>query len=253
MTSDLTRALARLARTFRGATAHPDEYNCDCHWGGAEELALLKAPDVELNPDLLRRTWHAWDWDYPDLVLRRILPQLAAALAAGEIDVDGSDFGIGPTIGRCGWQEWPAEEATAVRDFLDAWWVHALTDPDAPQPAHDVLAVCTEALDALGPWLDVWAGLAHPLANQRLAEAVEQWEFDLLWGEQLPWATWSDEDARREDLGAWLVRHAPGRLRAHGAPDAHAVRLLGLPAGPARWDDPHFPWPRKSGEPPTVP
>lgn len=69
--------MAGLAVTFRGMTARPDEHNCECHGGSAEELAQLKVPDVELDPDLLRRTWEASDWDDHASVLRRILPQLA--------------------------------------------------------------------------------------------------------------------------------------------------------------------------------
>ncbi|MGC5021357.1 hypothetical protein [Micromonospora sp. DT47] len=42
-------ALKRIAATFRGVAAHPNEYNCECHWGGPEELAQLKVPDVELD------------------------------------------------------------------------------------------------------------------------------------------------------------------------------------------------------------
>ncbi|MFD9946719.1 hypothetical protein ACFWYW_51880 [Nonomuraea sp. NPDC059023] len=36
------------------------------------------------------------------------------------------------------------------------------------------------------------------------------------------------------ELIAWLVRHAPARLRASGAPEhlSHVVRLIGLP-----WQD----------------
>ncbi|MFH8385529.1 hypothetical protein ACH4E7_32115 [Kitasatospora sp. NPDC018058] len=52
----LDAALEGLAVVFRGAVAHPEEYNCECHWGSAEELALLKVPGTELDPDLLRRT-----------------------------------------------------------------------------------------------------------------------------------------------------------------------------------------------------
>ena len=51
----LDAALNRMAVTFRGMTARPDENNCECHWGSAEDLAQLKVPDVELDPDLLRR------------------------------------------------------------------------------------------------------------------------------------------------------------------------------------------------------
>ncbi|MFE2626089.1 hypothetical protein ACFXKH_39525, partial [Streptomyces caelestis] len=52
----LDRALDGLDDTFRGMTARADEVQCDCHWGSPEELALLKTPDVDLSPDLLRRT-----------------------------------------------------------------------------------------------------------------------------------------------------------------------------------------------------
>ena len=55
----LDAALDGLAAAFRGMTARSDEHNCECHWGSAEELALLKVPDLELEPDLLRRTWQA--------------------------------------------------------------------------------------------------------------------------------------------------------------------------------------------------
>ncbi|MFE2037676.1 hypothetical protein ACFXBB_31415 [Streptomyces scopuliridis] len=57
----LDAALDGLAATFRGMTAHPDEHNCECHWGSAEDLAQLKLPDTDLDPDLLQRTWQAID------------------------------------------------------------------------------------------------------------------------------------------------------------------------------------------------
>jgi hypothetical protein len=82
----LDAALVGLAATFRGMTARPDEHNCECHWGSAEELAQLKVPDVELDPSLLRRTWWASDWKDHASVLRRILPQLAAALVSNPVE-----------------------------------------------------------------------------------------------------------------------------------------------------------------------
>lgn len=60
---NLGDALDHITTTFRGMTAHADEVQCECHWGSAEELAMLKVPDVELAPDLLRRTVWAMDWD----------------------------------------------------------------------------------------------------------------------------------------------------------------------------------------------
>jgi hypothetical protein len=224
----LDAALGGLASTFRGMTAHPDEHNCTCHWGSAAELALLKVPDVELDPDLLRRTWQAGDWDDPAAVLRRILPQFATALVAGRIET-WSVADVGPVLLRADWQRWPAAQAAAVGEFLAAWWASTLTDPTPAVPAHQVLAVVVEATGTLLPWLDVWSATMGAPADGQLADAVAAWD-DLL-DDELPWDCWTDdEDDHRAELADWLLRHAPTRLRAYGAPEEllHRVRLLGL-------------------------
>jgi hypothetical protein len=117
-------------------TAHPDERNCDCHWGSQEELSLLKTPDVELDPGLLRRTRQAIDWSDHPAVLRRILPQFARVLVAGQAD---PPFGLeeaGYSFARGRWQQRPDDHAGPVREFLHGWWEQSLTDPDAAVPAH---------------------------------------------------------------------------------------------------------------------
>lgn len=110
-----------------------------------------------------------------------------------------------------------------------------------PVPGHQVLALSVEASGTLTPWLRTWETVNGPVADRRLADAVAHWERDLL-GDELPWDTWEDEEETREELAARLVRHAPARLRAHGADEEllHRVRLLGL-TGPDRWEDPHWP------------
>lgn len=237
----LDRALDRVEVTFRGMTAHADEAQCTCHWGSEEELALLKVPDVELDPDLLHRTWSATDWTDPGAVTRRVLPQLARALVAGQVEplLDMSD--VGGSLARAGWRLWPARQTVVVWEFLHAWWAATLVDPDPAVPAHEVFALCVEASVSLGPWLTVWEAVDHPAADRHLAEAAASWEYDLL-GDQLPWHASEDARALRAGLADWLARHAPARLRAHGA-DAellHRIRLVGL-SGPARWEDPHWP------------
>ncbi|MGW7164720.1 hypothetical protein ACWGH3_05255 [Streptomyces sp. NPDC054884] len=169
-------ALDDLSDVFRGMTAHPDEHNCPCHWGSAEEVSLLKTPDVELEPDLLRRTWQAVDWDDHAAVLRRILPQFATALVAGHVRQRYELEEAGYSFARGRWQQWPDEQADAVREFLHAWWVRSLTDPDAPVPAHEVLVLCAEASGTLGPWLADWEAHTGSLSDRRLAEAVAEWE-----------------------------------------------------------------------------
>lgn len=235
-------ALERLTGAFRGMTAHPDESNCECHWGSAEELAQLKVADVVLEPDLLRRTWKAVDWAFPGEVLRRILPQFAAEIVAGRAEPLFGMEEVGKAFARGRWQAWPDGQAAAVREFLRAWWAHTLTDPRAAVPAHEVLACCAEASGTLTPWLAAWAAQSGPVADRRLAEAVEEWEYDLL-RDELPWHAWEGEDELCAELAGWLVRHAPARLRSQGAPEEllQHVRLLGL-TGEDRWDDPHWPW-----------
>jgi hypothetical protein len=207
----LDAALAGLAITFRGMTARPDEHNCECHWGSAQELAQLKVPDITLDLDLLDRTWRAPDWDDHASVLRRILPQLATALVNGQVE---TDFGLGEagrSFARGQWQRWPAEQAAAVREFLEAWWVYSLTDPDPAVAAYEVLALCAEASGTLSPWLETWEALALPTADQRLAEAVARWEARLL-RDELPWDALENKEDKLAELTAWLTRHAPARL-----------------------------------------
>ncbi|MFI1716339.1 hypothetical protein [Streptomyces litmocidini] len=239
----LDRALDHLSVVLRGMTAREDEVQCDCHWGGEEELARLKAPDVELDPDLLRRTWTAPDWSDHGAVLRRVLPQLARALVGGSGEPVSGMAEVGASFARGRWQEWPAPQAAAVEEFLHAWWAHALTDPEPAVPVHGLLALCTEASATPGPWLAVWEGLDDEVADRHLAETAGRWEYDLL-DDRLPWNGWrlDDEEAVRSELAAWLVRHVPARLRARDGHEEllHRVRLLGL-TGPARWEDPHWP------------
>jgi hypothetical protein len=239
----LDAALEQVAVVFRGMTARADEAQCTCHWGSEEELALLKVPDVALEPDLLRRTWDAPDWDDHGAVLRRILPQFSRALVDGEVEPLFDMGTVGLSFARGHWRQWPAEQGAAVREFLHAWWAFSLTAPNPAVPAHEVFALCAEASGMLGPWLADWEHHRHPVADRHLATAVDQWEYDLL-GDELPWASWywDDDEARCGELCAWLTTHAPARLRASGASAEllHRVRLLGL-HGDARWCDPHWP------------
>ncbi|WP_394436913.1 hypothetical protein [Streptomyces sp. SGAir0957] len=237
----LDAALDGLAVTFQGMTAHPDEHNCECHWGSAEELAQLKVADTELDPDLLERTWEAIDWSDHASVLRRILPQFARALVGGRVEALFGMETVGRSFALGHWQRWPAEQAGEVGEFLHAWWTHTLTDPEPFVPAYEVLKVLAEASGTVRPWLRTWEVLAGPAADQHLVETVTEFEYELL-GDQLPWFAWENGEEMRVELSRWLCRHALARLRAIGRCDEllHRVRLLGL-TGEERWQDPHWP------------
>ncbi|MFI1682094.1 hypothetical protein [Streptomyces sp. NPDC020607] len=238
----LDAALERLAVTLRGETAHPDETQCDCHWGPDEDVELLRVPGVELDPELLARTWQVCDWRDKPAMTRRILPQLAVHLVYGLVVPPLHGMAeVGHFLANGAWQEWPAEQAAAVEEFLRAWWAWTLTQPDPPEPAHEIFALCTEASGTPEPWLGIWERLTGPVPDRHLALAVTEWEYELL-GDRSPWQEGEEDERKRERLSAWLVRHAPARLRAHGASEdlLHRVRILGVEIH-SRWDDPHWP------------
>ncbi|MFF0654826.1 hypothetical protein [Micromonospora tulbaghiae] len=233
----LNEALAGVAATFQGMTAHRQESNCECHWGSAEELALLKTPDVPLDEDLLRRTYWTTDWRYPGPLLRRILPQLTRSLVAGRVMPMAGMESLGYLFTTARWQEWPKGQRDALREFLDAWWLHVLVEPDAKVPAHEALELIAETTGKLTPWLAVWTGsLADAVARRRLVTAVDEWMDDLL-GDGLPWSSWHNEDTWGAALSLWVIRHAPAALREHNASIEllDYIRLLGLPYAD-RWD-----------------
>ncbi|MCT9089766.1 hypothetical protein N4G70_12920 [Streptomyces sp. ASQP_92] len=222
-------------------TARSDEAQCDCHWGSDEELAQLKVPGVVLDPDLLRRTWEAPDWKDHGAVLRRILPQFARALVSGLVEPTFGMEEVGRSFVHGDWRQWSAHQNAAVWEFLRAWWAHTLAEPDPAVPAHEVLALCAEASGTLTPWLDTWEALEDRVADRHLADAAAHWKCDLL-DDRLPWDARANAHDLRTELAAWLVRHAPARLAAQGAPEdvLDGIRLIGL-TGPARWEDPNWP------------
>lgn len=219
----LATALAGLAAVLGGMTAHPDEHNCECRRGSAEELAQLKVPDTELDLDLLRRTWQAPDWSDHASVLRRIVPQFATALVKGSVE---PLFGLeeaGRSFARGRWQQWPTVQAEAVRDFLHAWWADTLTGPDPAVPAYEALALATEASATLTPWLTTWETLTDHPADDHLAKAAAE----------------RGRDTHRVDRLAGPQCHcpAPGPRRTGGTasvsqlPMAGRVRLMGPVVG----------------------
>lgn len=236
----LRAALDQIRKVFVGMTARPDETNCECHWGSAEELALLKVPGVPLDPDLLYRTWSVPDWEDHGAVIRRILPQLAEALVVGECLRPQE---AGRSLARSGWRDWPAAQSTTISGFLHAWWARTLEVADPPQPASDVFETCVTASGSVTPWLAQWAARRDPVADRHLLDAVEGWTYDLV-GDQLPWTLhWDDDEtALARELNAWLARHAPARLAAQGAEPflLHRMGMLGVPIE-VRWDEERCP------------
>ncbi|MEV6398787.1 hypothetical protein AB0M39_29075 [Streptomyces sp. NPDC051907] len=237
MTStELAAAVARVRTVFAGMTS-PDEKGCGyCH--NSLETALLRTPHVTVPVEtvgyyLLEVADHFTDHAAS---MRRLLPDLVAYLASGELHAwTGSVAGLAAS----GWQQWPAEQRDAVSGFLLAWWDAHLHDEDPVHPVEKVFQMCVTATSSLTPYLDHWA--AQPpggLPDDRLASVAEEWIQDLLYDDSVieEWRDWQ-RDQPDDELVAWLVDVARPRLAAHGA-DPELVRRIGLLPLPydERWD-----------------
>ena len=232
----LAAALADIDTVFNGF-ASPHETGCRlCHL--PEETAYLRTPYTRVPPDVLRM--YAFEgsdhFDDHTAAMRRLLPQIAHALTDGTLDGVGWGY-LG--LSRVAWRSWPAEQAAAVETFLYAWWQDVLTTPDPPYPVHDVFETCAMVLGSLTPLLDRWE--PGPVADAHLASCVSHWSYEVV-PDPSPFSWWvpDDEPAVVAEHQAWLIEHAPARLRAVGEADlAMRAELLALPYA-ERWGHPYW-------------
>ncbi|WP_426362699.1 hypothetical protein [Streptomyces sp. E-08] len=228
----LTSALHRVEAVFGGMTA-PAEGCLRCYT--EEELSLLAVPRAPLGDQLVRELIHEGVDHFLDhpAVLRRLLPEFFACLAAGRF----SGMGYMPTgLGRTAWRDWPSEQAAAVEGFLDAWWRETLGDP---APVHGVNAVwelCVDFHQQLAPLLRVWAAVPRGGNEDRhLADFVDCWIEDLLRDDGSTVLGWAEDESLLPELQAWLAGHAVDRLAGHPDPLlARKAALLAL-AHEERW------------------
>ncbi|OXY96345.1 hypothetical protein BEK98_13340 [Streptomyces diastatochromogenes] len=167
--------------------------------------------------------------------MRRLLPQGVRAMAEGVLEgVGWGDHGLS----QVDWRSWPAEQATAVEEFVHAWWQDVHATPKPPYQVEEVFEICAAIGRSVTPLLD--RRPAHPVADAHLVRCVDWW-LDRLLVDDAPF-TWFPHGAKAAvpGLQSWPARNAPARLRAQGEPDL-AIRagLLGLPYDD-RWAHPYW-------------
>ncbi|MEU0371021.1 hypothetical protein ABZ070_12305 [Streptomyces sp. NPDC006283] len=228
----LTTAVDRVRAVFSGMTS-PGETGCGrCHL--PEETALLGVPDVELPGDVLEMFAREVPGHFDDhpAAMRRILPQLAERLAARRFgSLNAYDL---TGLGRSGWRTWPGEQRDAIGEFLDAWWADTVSTPLDVSYVLEVFQACVTAGLTVTPYLATWA--AQPTggpADAYLEAFVAWWIEELLWEDTQVISWWCDHtrDEPDAELRAWVLEHAPARLRARGADPLLLFRtgLLALP------------------------
>ena len=236
LSAALEAALADIDTVFDGFASF-DETGCGyCH--APEETAYLRTPHVRIPVDVVQ--YYLFEvpdhFDDHEAAMRRLLPQAARAMADGSLGAIG--YG-GNGLSRVDWRSWPAEQATAIEAFLNAWWQDALGKPDPPFGIDDIFDTCVTIARTVTPFLEAWG--RGPVADAHLAHCTDGWLYDLL-SDLSPFSWWYDdsEDAGLADLRAWLAGPGAARLRAQGEPDlAIRAELLALPYD-ERWAHPYW-------------
>lgn len=155
----LRAALDRVAAVFAGMAASPEERGCGYCYSHAD-LAALRTPAVDLPDGLAQRvaTEVPDHWDDHPAVIRRVLPQIVVQMT------EGSTW---PARIVCqwvaaGWTAWPAPQAEALTNFLEAWLTWTLRQESPPTPAHEVFEACATATSSVTPWIAHWDTSAAP-------------------------------------------------------------------------------------------
>ncbi|MHA5047606.1 hypothetical protein [Streptomyces sp. SD15] len=221
----LDAAVARVESVFAGMRVVSEEPACS-HCYTADELALLRTPDAVLPDDLVLHFFHESPGliDNLDEVVRRLLPQFAAYLAAGRF----SGMGFAQTgLGRVDWRGWPRGQAEAIEEFIEAWWLDFLRDDSSPHVVTDVLEVASDMAGTVTPLLALWA--AEPRggrADALLERFVESRGDELLQDDPTVLGFWCDRQDLIAELQQWLVDHAVDRLTAYGTDDDTILELF---------------------------
>ena len=205
-TDPLAAAVDRVAEAFHGMTARADEAGCGrCFL--AEEVELLRTPDIPLPADLVRQVTYKdpFHWGDQPAVIRRVLPQLVVILAEGASESDLMARGLAAAE----WRQWPVPQKQAVAGFFDAWWTQTLRTAAPPVPACAVFETCATATSSVAPWLARWETEEGPIARRHRDEAFGWWREELE-DDASPFTWWWGEEAAAQaawrEVSAWLRR-----------------------------------------------
>jgi hypothetical protein len=204
--TSLADAIEALYVTFASAPRPVALDYCQCCFTPEEERALLAdvplraLPAETLEPyaiDVLLTVGGVADFRY-------FLPRmLELSTGAGFILPD-----LESMLGRlrlAGWNAWPADEQTAVRDFLTALWAHTLTAGPDEEVAAAVLCAIGNAEDDVRPYLAVWgSALAWPAAAAHLRKLLEHGCRMKAGQSQLANAFWRERGDQAGQVLAWL-------------------------------------------------
>jgi hypothetical protein len=204
----LKSAIEGLYRSFKRYPLRPHVDGCPHCVADRDHAILHSAPLRDLNSQQLSKyafkaitTWGDAD-DF-----RHFLPRLFELLA------QDADFPVELEVvtGKlvlAGWNEWPSEQRSAIRDYFQAWWVSML----ASNPVSDDCRFSDEVICAIGcaeadlSWYLVhWLNMSDCSARHHLANLVCDNYSALAQQQGLRNAFWTGREHQRQQVENWLA------------------------------------------------
>ncbi|GAB3446348.1 hypothetical protein [Actinophytocola sediminis] len=211
---DLAAALTRLAAAFPddpGPAADPFEY----------------------DGPFYRLVFHG-KWAFGSNEAAFVNQMLSATPRILRLHIDGPplsfDEAVPARFVEAGWQEWPAEQRTAVANVLRTWWNTTLTTYPSTHPVNEVLVFLTQITGDVRPWLTTWTTIGGTAAAHQLRTFMTA---NLFWRTDL---SDFDQDTALDAIDRWLLRDGIDILAAlPSGPDLDAGLTELAEAEQGRW------------------
>jgi hypothetical protein len=225
MTPRLQRALDDVDRLFGAFTCAADNPCTHCY--GDDGVPELEVSGAQIDPVTLGSLAYESLGILQDheAMVRRILPQLARAMADGTVHTFWADQHC---LARFDWRGWPAPQPEVVTEFVAAWWADLITTPDPHHSVTDAFVTFAALTGDISAALAAWPD--HPVANRHLAAASNFWLHDLVHDDDPLDLLLRDGPAPAvQVMSDWYTDVGADRLRRTDDEHADTVALLALP------------------------
>lgn len=172
MTPELAAAVRQLYVAFADEPRPALVTGCtNCCIDEAELARLVEVPREVLTAEELS----AYSSNVPDTVgteadFKYFLPRIFELVAGGELQRIGAGWEI-RRLKYTAWTSWPPEQVQAIRAYLMAWWLEALSEGGTGEDEHLVHIGEVEPATEFRRYLDVWLQAGKPALLQ-LAEFI---------------------------------------------------------------------------------
>lgn len=223
MTEELKNAVAGLHHAFANEPRPTKVIGCtNCCIDETQLARLVEIPREQLTAEELS----AYSSNVPDTVgteadFKYFLPRIFELVAGGELQRIGAGWEI-RRLKYTAWTSSPPEQVQAIRAYLMAWWLEALSEKGTGEDEHLVYIGEIEPVTEFRRYLDVWLQAGKPALLQ-LAEFILENITQLALGRK--WDAFATDESVTAHY-RWLCSGPPARAleQAHdddpSAPEA---------------------------------